>query len=101
MINVVFLSNLNNLIFFWNNYLVVILFIFFFLINKEKKSIPLKLKAALIEVEKAENDLILQRAATRAEVKELNKLAEDTTKGYEERSDAARKAISIEEDLLN
>ena len=69
-------------------------------IVKETKA-ALKLKEALIEVEKVENDLILKRAATRAEVKELNKIAEDTTKSFKERSDAAREAINIEQKLLD
>ncbi len=69
-------------------------------IVKETKA-ALKLKEALIEVEKVENDLLLKRAATRAEVKELNKIAEDTTKSFKERSDAAREAINIEQKLLD
>ena len=69
-------------------------------IVKETKA-ALKLKEALIEVEKVENDLLLKRAATRAEVKRLNKIAEDTTKSFKERSDAAREAINIEKKLLD
>lgn len=60
-----------------------------------------RLRDALIQVEKQENNLKLERAATRAQIKELNLLAEDTTKGYEERANAARQAINIEQQLLD
>src|SRR5690606_20387077 len=38
-----------------------------------------------------------QRAKDRATIKELNKIAEDTTKSFTERSEAAAKAIQIEQ----
>lgn len=47
-----------------------------------------------------ERNLSVERAKSRAQIKELNKIAEDTTKSYKERSDAAERAISIEQALM-
>jgi hypothetical protein len=49
---------------------------------------------------KVERDLRIETAQTRAEVKRLNKDAEDTTKSIEQRAAAARQAVSIEQGLL-
>lgn len=59
------------------------------------------LEKRLIQIEKAESLLNIVRSATRARVKELNKLAEDTTKSYEARAAAAREALEIETNLMN
>lgn len=58
------------------------------------------LEKQLIKIEKAEVILNIVRAQTRARVKELNKIAEDTTKTYQERASAAREAITIETKLM-
>lgn len=47
-----------------------------------------------------ERSLSVERAKSRAQIKELNKIAEDTTKSYRERSDAAERAIAIEQALM-
>lgn len=60
-----------------------------------------KLEKAKIALEKSENDLILKRAASRSQIKDLNKLAEDITKSDKERADAASKAIGIEQKLVD
>lgn len=60
-----------------------------------------KLEEQLIALEKQEANLEVQRAKSRAEIKRLNLIAEDTTKNEEERAKAARAAISIEQGLLN
>jgi len=60
-----------------------------------------ELEKQLIKIEKAESLLNIVRSATRARVKELNKLAEDTTKSYEARAAAAREALEIETNLMN
>lgn len=59
------------------------------------------LEKRLNALKKAERDLSVETANRRAEIKELNKDAEDTTKSYEERAEAARKASAIESSLLN
>lgn len=59
------------------------------------------LEEQLIKIRKAEALLEAQRSLSRAQIKELNKIAEDTTESFEKRADAARKAIEIEQRLLN
>jgi len=49
----------------------------------------------------AERNLSVETANRRAEIKELNQIAEDTTRPEQERIEAAKKAISIEQSLLN
>lgn len=49
----------------------------------------------------AERALTVERSKSRAEIKELNKLAEDTSKTLKEREDAAVKAIAIETALMD
>jgi tetrahydromethanopterin S-methyltransferase subunit G len=48
----------------------------------------------------AEIELNIERAKSRASIKELNLLGEDTTKSVEERTEAITKAITIEQGLL-
>ena len=59
------------------------------------------LERRLNALRNAERDLAVETAKRRAEIKELNKDAEDTTKTYEERAEAARKASQLESSLLN
>ena len=68
------------------------------IVNETKQA--WKLRDALFAIERAENDLILKRAVTRSQVKDLNKIAENTTKSYKERANAAQQAINIEQALL-
>ena len=58
------------------------------------------LEKRLNALKKAERDLAVETANRRAEIKELNKEAEDTNKTYEERAAAAQKASDIESNLL-
>ena len=58
------------------------------------------LEKRLNALKKAERDLAVETANRRAEIKELNKEAEDTNKTYEERASAAQKASDIESNLL-
>lgn len=60
-----------------------------------------KLTGQLQELKRAEDELNVKRAQSRAEIKELNKIAEDVTKSDQVRSEAARKAIEIETSLMN
>lgn len=60
-----------------------------------------ELKDKLIEIEKQEVSLNAQRAVSRAEVKRLKLLSDDTTKSIDIRIDAAQKATAIEQGLLN
>jgi chemotaxis protein histidine kinase CheA len=48
----------------------------------------------------AQRDLTVQRAKDRAEIKELNMVAEDVTKTLKERETAAKRAIDIEKGLM-
>lgn len=59
------------------------------------------LERRLNALRNAERDLAVETAKRRAEIKELNKDAEDTTKTYKERAEAARKASQLESSLLN
>jgi uncharacterized coiled-coil protein SlyX len=63
---------------------------------------------AAVELEKrmqsltdAERALTVERSKSRADIKELNKLAEDTSKSLKEREDAAVQAIAIETALMD
>lgn len=49
----------------------------------------------------AERALNVERSKSRAEIKELNKIAEDTSKTLKEREDAAMRAIEIEKNLMD
>jgi len=59
-----------------------------------------QLEEQLIRIEKAELLLSAQRAKSRALIKELNKIGEDTTKTYKQREEAIRSALAIENQLL-
>jgi hypothetical protein len=60
-----------------------------------------ELEQKIIDIEKAEANLQVTREKGRTQIKELNMIAEDTTKSDAERIAAAQKAIDIENDLLN
>ena len=60
-----------------------------------------ELKQKLIDIEKQEVSLNAQRAVSRAEVKRLKLLSDDTTKSINTRIQAAQKATAIEQGLLN
>lgn len=68
--------------------------------NREVK-LAGELKQKLIEIEKQEVSLNAQRAVSRAEVKRLKLLSDDTTKSINIRIQAAQKATAIEQGLLN
>ena len=59
-----------------------------------------KLTNRSIQLRKDQRDLALGFAEGRAQIKEYNLIAEDTTKGLEERIEAAQKAIDIEKGLM-
>jgi murein DD-endopeptidase MepM/ murein hydrolase activator NlpD len=59
-----------------------------------------ELKQGLIEIQQAEIDLRIQRAAVNAQLKELNLLAEDRTKNEEDRIKALETSLAIERQLL-
>lgn len=63
--------------------------------------LAIQLEEQLQAIEKATILLNIQTAARRAEIKELNKVAEDTTKTEKERIEAAKGAIGIEQELLD
>ncbi len=58
------------------------------------------LAARSIKLREAQRDLKVAFAEGRAQIKEYNLVAEDTTKGLEERMEAAEKAIEIEKGLM-
>jgi len=60
-----------------------------------------KLSAASIQLRKDQRDLQLEFAEGRAQIKEYNLIAEDTTRTLEERLEAAQKAIDIEKGLMS
>jgi len=60
-----------------------------------------ELEQKIIDINKAEAELQVTREKGRTQIKELNMIAEDTTKSDAERIAAAQKAIDIENDLLN
>ena len=53
-----------------------------------------------IALRAAQRDLRVEMAESRRDIKAYNLIAEDTTKGFEERIEAAQKAIAIEKDLM-
>lgn len=59
-----------------------------------------KLSKRSIQLRKDQRDLALGFAEGRAQIKEYNLIAEDTTKSLEERTEAAQKAIDIEKGLM-
>jgi hypothetical protein len=66
----------------------------------EAVSAATKLSNRSIQLRKDQRDLALGFAEGRAQIKEYNLIAEDTTKGLEERIEAAQKAIDIEKGLM-
>ena len=60
----------------------------------------IELERATQALTDAQNALTVQRAKDRAEIKRLNMIAEDTTKGIQEREEAAKEAIRIEQNLM-
>lgn len=60
-----------------------------------------QIEEQLQKLHKQEILLNIEREASRAKIKELNLLAEDTTKSEGQRVKAAREAIAIEQTLLN
>ena len=57
------------------------------------------LQDALNQIEKQEVMLSMKRAANRAEIEKLKLIADDTTKSLKERTEAARKAYDMENNL--
>lgn len=67
---------------------------------REEISLAQQLTGELQKLEKREQLLNIQRAQARSEIKQLNLIAEDTTKSLTERANAARQAGEIERKLL-
>jgi chemotaxis protein histidine kinase CheA len=63
-----------------------------------KKAMELERRTQALRV--SQRDLTVQFAEGRAQIKEYNMIAEDTTRGLEERLEAAQKAIDIERELM-
>jgi len=55
---------------------------------------------ASIKLRQAQRDLSVEMATARKDIKAYNLIAEDTTKGFEERMEAADKAIALEQKLM-
>ena len=66
----------------------------------EAAKAAIKLKQAEQDLRDVTRELNVDQAESRARIKGLNKDAEDTTKSYKEREDAARKAGEMEEALV-
>ena len=64
-----------------------------------KKTVDLKRQ--LQDLVKVNRDIEVATAESRAEIRELNKIARDNTKTFSEREQAIRRAISIEQELNN
>ena len=60
----------------------------------------IELQNAMNAVKVATRELSVETAKQRAEIKALNLIAEDTTKSYKERGEAAKEAANIEADLM-
>jgi hypothetical protein len=69
------------------------------IVNESKAAAGLERR--LQSLTDAERKLTVERANSRATIKELNKIAEDTTKTLKEREAAAVKAINIEKELMD
>ena len=67
---------------------------------KEEAAAASTLEGAMQRVRDEEIALNIERSKSRARIKELNLLAENTKKSIDERADAAREAIKIESELL-
>lgn len=68
---------------------------------REETQQAVKLSEAMQSIEKREIALTAQMAASKVQLAELKRIADDTTRSYEEREDAARKALGIEVDLAS
>ena len=68
------------------------------IVNESK--VAADLRAELQRIDKAEARLNVRRAKSRAEIEKLKFAAEDQTKSNEERAEAAEKAITKEQELL-
>lgn len=67
---------------------------------KEETTAAYSLERALQKVVDREREASVERSQVRAQIKELNKIAEDVTASYEDRANAAQLAIQIEQKLL-
>lgn len=63
--------------------------------------LAIQLKEALNQIEKQEITLSMRRASNKAQIEELKKISDDTTKSTEERIAAARKAYALEKEDLD
>ena len=66
----------------------------------EAGNAAVKLADDSIRLREAQRDLRVEMAQSRRDIKAYNLIAEDTTKGFDERIEAAEKAISIEQALM-
>jgi hypothetical protein len=66
----------------------------------ENTRAALELEKAMNRVKVETRELSVETAKSRAEIKALNLLAEDTTKSYEERRDAAKRAFDLENSMM-
>ena len=67
---------------------------------QEDVGAAMELEQAMNAVKVATRELSVETAKQRAEIKALNLIAEDTTKSYKERGEAAKEAANIEADLM-
>lgn len=63
---------------------------------KEETQTATQLSGALQDIEKREIALSAQMAASKVQLAELKRIADDTTRSYKEREDAAQQALNIE-----
>lgn len=63
---------------------------------KEETQTAIQLSGALQDIEKREIALSAQMAASKVQLAELKRIADDTTRSYKEREDAAQQALNIE-----
>lgn len=66
---------------------------------REETNMAIQLSEALQNIEKRELALSAQVAASKVQLAQLKRIADDTTRSYEEREDAARRALGIEINL--
>lgn len=69
-------------------------------IERETK-LAIQLKEALNQIEKQEVTLSMRRAVNKAQIEELKKMSDDTTKSIEERTAAAQRAYALEKQDLD
>jgi hypothetical protein len=67
---------------------------------KESTKAADNLTKGAISLRQAQRDLSVEMANARKDIKAYNLIAEDTTKSFEERMEAAEKAIALEEQLM-